>query len=186
MEAPKNKENAEFKEAVVIASNEQLKEDRFTTSDVQAHEHNGSDSMKVRYQNLSNKYFFVPFTLPGGEASDANNYGTFFTAQVPMLVAAFTEVHETAGSDVGVVTLQLEKLTGTTAPGSGTNLLQTAINLKATANTVRTGTLVKTSYTAIQTNTLFLNVGDRLALKDSGTLTAVAGLSTVVKLVLYP
>lgn len=181
-----NQSQKDFDKSVVIATNEQLKNDRFAVAPSQAHTHNGSDAVRIPYQNLTNKFFFVPFTLPGTTAATAANYGTFFTAQAPCLVTGFTEVHETAGTDPGSVTLQLEKLTGTTAPNSGTNLLQTALSLKATANTVQTGTLVKTSYTAIQTNTVFLNIGDRLALKDSGTLTGLVGVNVVVKLVLYP
>jgi len=72
------------------------------------------------------------------------------------------------------VTLQVEKLTGTTAPGSGTSLLTTAFNLKSTINTVVTGVLTPT-VGAIQ-----LAAGDRLALKLSGTPTSVANVTVTV------
>ena len=181
-----NPQEQELNEVIVLASNKKLEEDRFSVADTQAHTHNGSDALKIPYQNLTSKYIFVPWTLPGTAPATAGNYGTFFTAQQPCVVVGFTEVHEVAGSDAGAVTLQLEKLTGTTAPNSGTNLLQTALSLKATANTVQTGAIVKSSVPTLQNNTAYLKIGDRLALKDSGTLTAVAGLNVVVKLILYP
>lgn len=111
--------------------------------------------------------------LKSTDAATAANYGTFFTANESCIVVAVTEVHGTLGTDVGAVTLQLEKLTGTTAPDSGTTLLSSAFNLKATINTVQYGSLVATGET-------ILSRGDRLCLKDSGTLTAVANVQVTV------
>ena len=84
------------------------------------------------------------------------------------------EVHSTAGSDVGAVTLQIEKLTGTTALDSGSTLLSTAFNLKGTANTVVSyeGTRLTSSRQLVE--------GDRLALKDAGTLTDLAGVCVTI------
>lgn len=170
----------------MIASNEQLKKDRFGVADTQAHTHNGSDSVKFPYSNLTNKFFEVAWTLPGASAAIAVNYGTFYIALKPCFVSGFSEVHQVAGSNGGAVTLQLERLQGTEAPDSGDALLQTALSLKATANTVQNAKLVKTSYPTVQNNTLFLNTGDRLCLKDSGTLTDVSNVTVVVLLTLYP
>jgi hypothetical protein len=94
----------------------------------------------------------------------------FYTARFPCEVIWLSEVHSTAGSDAGAVTLQIELLTGTQAPGAGSTLLDTAFNLKGTANTV-----VKKAGTDL-TSTVTLDEGDRLALLYSGTLTAVAGV----------
>lgn len=176
----------QINEDVVVATNKKLNDDRFSVAPTQAHTHNGSDALRIPFQNIAGRFMDIAWALPGTSAATAANYGVFYIAQTPCLVLSFAEVHEVAATDVGTVTLQLEKLTGTTAPGSGTNLLSTALSLKSVANTVRYGTLVKSSYTAIQTNTVFLNRGDRLALKDSGTLTDLVGLSTVTRLQLYP
>ncbi len=66
-------------------------------------------------------------------------------------------------------TLQIEKCTGTTAPGSGTSLLTGTVSLSGTANTVVSGTRVGTvaSYT--------LAAGDRLGIVIAGTMTNLAG-----------
>jgi hypothetical protein len=95
-------------------------------------------------------------------------------------VLEIREVHTTAGSHGSAVSLQVEKCTGTTAPGSGTNLLtnnsDVGFNLKGTANTVQEGTLIATRATRQ------LAAGDRLALDFAGTLTALAGVCVTIKL----
>lgn len=85
-------------------------------------------------------------------------------------------VQDVAGSDGSAVTLMLEKLTGTTAPGSGTALLTAAWDLKATARTPQTGTLISTAAS------LTMAAGDRLGLNLTGTPTAVAGVVVEVDL----
>lgn len=114
--------------------------------------------------------------LPGATAATAANYGAFFIADRAYQVVSVREAHETAGSDASAVTVSVEKLTGTTAPGSGTDLLTAGISLKGTANTVASGTLTGT------TASLQLAAGDRLAVKDTGVLTAVAGVAVSVRL----
>ena len=103
----------------------------------------------------------------------------FFTAQYPCEIIWASEVHTTAGSDGSAVTLQLEKLTGTQAPGAGTTLLAAAFNLKGTANTVVTKK--GTDLTTTRTN-LLLDSGDRIALLYSGTLTDVAGVQVSISI----
>lgn len=115
----------------------------------------------------------ITVNLQGTSAATATNYGIFFIAESPMRLASVSEVHTTLGTDAGAVTLQIEKLTGTTAPDSGTALLSTAFNLKGTINTVQYGVLVSSIATILQR-------GDRLCLKDAGTLTAVAGVNVTV------
>jgi hypothetical protein len=86
------------------------------------------------------------------------------------------EIHGTAGNDVGAVALQVEKLTDGTARGAGIDLLATAFNLKATANTLQTGTLVSAN------SSLTFNTTDYLALKTSGTLTSLADVVVTIKI----
>ena len=129
-------------------------------------------------QRIIQKTIIHPVTvfLPGTSAATSGNYTHFFIADQGYLILAVEEVHGTAGSDGSAVTLQLEKLTGTTAPGSGTSLLASAFDLKGTANTVQYGNLSGVA----GANTLIR--GDRLALKRSGTLTAVDSLVVTVYL----
>ena len=135
------------------------------------HKHSGLDGTKPLTE-----YSFVTATLPGTIPATAANYGIFFTATFPCSVKAVSMVQTTAGTGAGTVTLQLERLQGTEAPDAGDELLATAFNLKATANTVQEGVLV-----ARKTLTA-LAPGDRLCLKDVGTLTSVAGLNVTVEL----
>jgi hypothetical protein len=67
-------------------------------------------------------------------------------------------------------TVQIEKATGTTAPGSGTNMLTGTMSTAGTANTVVNGTVVSNP------NTLTLNPGDRLNVVIGGTQTGIVDL----------
>lgn len=150
----------------------------FGVAEVPYHEHNGVDSPLLPFVNISGRLMVIDFTLPGTSPATAGNYGTFWTAPFPCTVIGFTEVHETAGTNGGAVTLQLERLQGTEAPDSGDALLFTAISLKATANTVQIGILKMDRSDGV--GLVNLSAGNRLALKDAGTLTSVAGLSVAV------
>lgn len=111
----------------------------------------------------------VAHSLPGTTPATAANYGVYFTAQFSCEILAFAALWETASSSG---TLTIEKLTGTTAPGSGVPLLSSTISTAGAANTVNHGVFI-ISGTARQ-----LTRGDRLAIRDGGTLTNMVGLST--------
>lgn len=142
------------------------------------HEHNGNDFSQVNWKNIAQRHVYVPYTIPGTSSATSTNYSTFFIVPAACVVNGFMEVHAGAGTDASAVTLQLEKLTGTTAPGSGVSVLGSALSLKVTANTVQTATIT----TAAGNRTLAM--GNRLALKSAGTLTAVANVSVVVDLIM--
>lgn len=92
------------------------------------------------------------------------------------------EVHSTAGTDAGAVTLTIEKLTGTQAPAAGQNVFKTStFNLKAAANTVQRLTVSSlTGLSAAQRAGQLLSPGDRLGFTVAGVLTTLAGLSCIV------
>lgn len=115
----------------------------------------------------------ISTVLTGTTAATAANYGVFYIANSSIRLSGVSESHTTKGTDASAVTLQIEKLTGTTAPDSGTVLLGTAIDLKGNINTVQTPLLVKTG-------DVILHAGDRLCLKDAGVLTAVAGVCVTI------
>jgi hypothetical protein len=140
------------------------------------HLHNGFDVSRIKYADISTKIDYIHHTIQGTDAATATNYGVFWTAPFACFVSGFTEVHQTAGTAGGTVSLTLEKLTGTTAPDSGSDLLNAALSLKATANTVQTGVLTQT------TSRLSISKGDRLCMKDSGTLTNVANVTVYVEI----
>ncbi len=114
--------------------------------------------------------------LPGTLPATAANYGVFFIAPFACEVVSVREAHTTAGTDAGAVTLDIEKLTGTQAPDAGVSVLSATIDLKGAANTVQAPALTAT------TANKRLAAGDRLCLKDAGTLTAVAGVAVTVEL----
>lgn len=121
--------------------------------------------------------FVITVSIPGIQAATATNYGVIFTALYEMEIVEVSEVHQTKGTDGGAVSLQLEKLTGTQALDAGATILTTAIDLKGTINTV-----VYPALTMTKINRVLLR-GHRLALKDAGTLTAVAGVQLTIRMI---
>lgn len=97
-------------------------------------------------------------------ATDATR--TVFVATRSCRFKGVKEVHSTASTSG---TLQIEKCTSTTAPGSGTVLLTGTMSLAGTANTVVSGTLIST------VASLTLAAGDRLSIVIAGTMTNLAG-----------
>lgn len=98
----------------------------------------------------------------------------FFVAPANCMVVAISEVHSAAAG--GTSTLTVQKDTGTTAPGSGTDVQSNSFNLNGTANTVQTATL-KTDGTAT------LAAGDRLSVKFANLIQSSAGVVVTVWLV---
>jgi len=140
------------------------------------HFHNGFDSSPIVWSDIKTRKTWVRHTIIGTAAATAANYATFYIARFPATITGFWEVHEVLGTDAGAVTLTLEKLTGTQAPDAGTLVLASTLSLKSTINTVQAGTITST---IANRN---LAIGDRLCLKDAGTLTAVSNVSVIVEL----
>lgn len=155
-----------------------LEEPRGVQMRVKDHFHNGNDASRIQWKDVAQRREYIPWTIYGADAATAGNYGVFFIVPFLCTVVGFKEVHQTAGTDAGAVTLQLEKLTGTEALDAGVNVLSTALSLKAAANTVQEGALTTT---LANRN---LAEDDRLALKDSGVLTGVANVSVLVELLI--
>lgn len=130
------------------------------------------------YLNMDYPHIVVQHELTDTRAATGANYDNFFVADRPMRLIVARFQHRVLGTDAGAVTVTLEKLTGTTALDSGVNMLSTTHNLKATINTP---VAIGPSTTVADVR---LDSGDRVALLDSGVLTAVAGL--VVTAVFVP
>lgn len=110
-----------------------------------------------------------------GQTTEAATDRAFFIANRAYQITAISQVHSVAAG--GASTLQVTKDTGTTAPGAGTDLLQsTGFNLNATANTVQNGTLTATAAD------LLLAAGDRLSIDFANTIQSTAGLVVTVSL----
>jgi hypothetical protein len=104
----------------------------------------------------------------------------FFIADRAMVVTGISEVHATAGSDAGSVTMQITHDTGTQAPGAGAVVQSNSFNLKGTANTVQSAALLSPTGTGSPATGLLLAAGDRLSAVFTGTLTALAGVVVTV------
>ena len=154
------------------------KEQQYQLSRIQSHAHTGKDSLPVNFSSIAGKTFIISWTLPGASAATAGNYSTIFIAPFECVLIGMTKVQAAAGTDPGDVTLQIERLQGTEAPGAGDALLSSALSLKSTANTVQTGSIVPTRTNGVLLANLSEN--DRIALKLSGTPTAVANLTVTL------
>lgn len=122
---------------------------------------------------LNKDGFDVIFSLAGTLPATGTNFDVCFPVSRPCELAK-VRVCYSAASISG--TLQVQRLTGTTAPGAGTNLFSTAIDLSATANTV-----YERNETDFVTNASRVFVdGDRLSFNDGGVLTGLANLSVTL------
>ena len=157
------------------AINDYSDKSKYGVFPVVAHKHTGVDSQKIDHRDINSKMLYLPITIPGLQAATATNYGVIFIAPFPCSLLSVYESHQTLGTDAGAVTLNLEKLTGNQALDAG-SLMISNIDLKGAINALVTGTLV------VDQSILNLKTGDRIALKDSGTLTSVAGVSLIITL----
>ena len=129
----------------------------------------------IEYKDIQNKDgFYFTVSLGGVLAQTAANFGFVFTARHPLEILRICEIHETAGTDAGAVTLDVVKCTSGTAISSGTSILAATFNLKSTANTpINKEGLSLNSYRRLKEN-------ESLALKTTGTLTALAGVCITI------
>jgi hypothetical protein len=125
----------------------------------------------------------------GSEPSSFNLVPTEYILSIPLAAGTVTgpvfiaddyyqlvAVNRVFGTASTSGTLQLEKLTGTTAPGSGTSMLTGTVALSGTANTVVAGTLVSSAAT------LQLAPGDRIGFVIAGTMTSLATANVTLSL----
>lgn len=126
------------------------------------------DQGLIAIDSIENKDgFFITTKVVNTDAATAANYGVFFTAFRPCEILWVAETHKTAGTDGGAVTLNLEILDSAEALDAGDEVLTTAFSLKSTADT-------PVIYSGQDLNsTRQMKEGQRLALKDAGTLTSV-------------
>ena len=130
--------------------------------------------MEIRFENIINKDCYrVSTCLFDTQPQTAANYGVFFIASGPIEVMAVSESHGTIAGAAAIVTV--EKLTTGQAKGSGVSILATAFDLTGVKDTP----LLKQASDLTKTNCTML-VGDRLAIKSTGTIAAVKDLCITV------
>lgn len=120
----------------------------------------------------SNTFFTVSEIIPDTSAATAANYGVFFVAPFSCEVIEAWASWKTAGGSNP--TLTIEKLTGGVALDSGSVVLESTWDMAGSANDPSRKRCVSSPATRQ------LNPGDRLALKDAGTLTSVAHVCVTV------
>jgi len=136
----------------------------------------GFDSQRIDFKDIYKRKLYFTETVYGADAATAANFKTFLIVPEAGVLTGFREVHAIAGTDGGAVTLDLEKLTGTTEPGSGVSMLGATLSLKATKDTVQVAT-----FTTTLANRSVV-AGDRIALKTSGTLTGLVDVTVLVEI----
>lgn len=100
-------------------------------------------------------------------AAASGTTGNLFICPTGYQVVAVREIHAVAGGSGA--TVQIEKLSGTTAPGSGTAILTAALALNGTANTLQTAPAANITLSAATGK-----AGDRYGYVLAGTLTGLA------------
>jgi hypothetical protein len=103
---------------------------------------------------------------------------TLWCADADCEIVWASEIHEVLGTDGSAVTADLVKVADGTIAASGTSLLASTFNLKATVctqqkRTISAGTLASDR---------IIYAGQRLAINFGGTMTAVAGVNITVVL----
>jgi hypothetical protein len=104
-------------------------------------------------------------------AADAANR-VVVIADAPCELVGVMEAHSVVGG--ASFALQVEKLTGTTAPGSGTAMLAATVDLTTTINTVATPALTTTLANRR------LAVGDRVGFRLTGTAGSFVGCVALI------
>ena len=95
--------------------------------------------------------------------------GNIFVADDRYIIESIKEVHSTVSDGSGDINIGVAK--GTVTPANSTAQHTTTFNLDATINTVQTATL---------TTQTTMDVGDRICVKNVGTMTNVVGVMSIV------
>lgn len=117
------------------------------------------------------------FNAAGGLVTQA-----FFVANRNMYVTGVEELHSTAETATGTATAVITHDLAGQAAGTGTVVMTNTFNLKATANTAQTGTLLAVDGLGRPSAGLLMAPGDRLSVLVGGTatITALAGVVLTV------
>ncbi len=122
--------------------------------------------------------FTLPFTATTNAAILTSPNVALWLAEVDCEILFAAEMHETLGTNGSAVTLDVVKVADGTAIASGTSLLATTFDLKATVATRQTRKLSAGTLAADR----IIYSGQTLGIKFSGTLTAVTGVNVSVVL----
>jgi len=131
---------------------------------------------KVRIGGATQNAFRDTINLPIPLNAD-NIDQCIFIAPYAMRITAIREIHATAGSDAGAVTLNLTKDASGVVPGAGSSLMSGTLDMKGTAATLQTATLTADK------SILTLAAGDRIGANFVGVITALAGVVVTIDVI---
>jgi len=127
---------------------------------------------KIRYEDILGKDgSYITKSLVGSTASTATNYGVIFIANFGITISSISVVWGVSSTSG---TLNIERLSGTESLDTGDEIIKTSIATSGTPNTVNK----KESNRELKNQ--ILKAGDRLALKDGGTLTNLEDLCITI------
>ena len=96
-------------------------------------------------------YWSTRLYLPGTSAGTTANYNTFAICPYTQVDVQSVQVVY-SGASTGACTIQIERIRDTEANGAGDDMLATAVDLNATANTVIQASLVTSTATQLVQN----------------------------------
>lgn len=114
--------------------------------------------------------FAVHHNLADTSPQTLGNFGAFFVAPFPCTLVKAYERHDTAASNA-TLGIYVEKLTATTARGSGLNMLASNFDGKSTANTTQSALPSKVVTSGVLDSVL--NTGDAVGIFPTATPTAL-------------
>ena len=104
---------------------------------------------------------------------------TLWYADADAEIVAASEIHQVLGTDGSAVTADIMKVADGTIIASGTSVLVTTFNLKATVATWQRRTISNGGISqTVSTRTIL--AGQTLGINFGGTMTAVAGVNIIV------
>lgn len=124
---------------------------------------------------------YLPFSAGPNAALLTLPDTTLWYADADAEILAAYEIHQVLGTDGSAVTADVMKVADGTVIGSGTSLLASTFNLKATVATWQTRTLAAGTLASTHAGRTILK-GQTLGIDFGGTMTAVAGVNIIVVL----
>lgn len=151
------------------------------TDDVRALSVDAANNVLIAENVVGAVYKPITINIPRAGVNDAIDQ-TVFVVPAACRVVKITEWHGVAESTAATATCYIEKLTGTTAAGSGTSLMTGTFNLKATAATLQTATLVNTGTGDSDEPILQLAAGDRIGVNFVYTGTGITAADDLAQI----
>ncbi len=144
------------------------------TDDIRVLSVDGSDNIQLGEEVFTPVRRTLKFTLATAASLVTQH---FLIIPAACRLVGISEIHATAESTAATMTAYIEKLTGTTAPGSGTTVMSGTFDMKGVANTRQVAMLATTGTADSDAADLQFAAGDRVGIKFSVAGTELAGVA---------